>query len=133
MSINLFFNSGRSSVVFDMPEDMPFSRALHTVAVERMRLSTEPLGMFELTLTNMAPGSRYEVETLAGALIEMDTVGSTGSVTVLVPTYAVTDEKNNLRIKVRKSSEAPYYQPFETQAVAVVGAQSIFINQLSDE
>lgn len=95
------------------------------------RLSTDSIGTFALTLTNVVVGSAIRVETQAGALIFFRTATLTTEV-FNVPAFSPGSASNDLRIKVRKGTAAPFYIPFETLAVAAVGAQSIFVNQILD-
>lgn len=95
------------------------------------RLPTESIGTFVLTLTGLVVGSAVQIMTQTGTAIENRTVASTSEV-FNVPAYSSGNALNDLRIRVRKASAAPYYQPYETLAVASVGSQSIFINQVAD-
>lgn len=97
----------------------------------RQRLPTDSVGTFVLTLTGLVVGSAVQIETQAGVTIENRTAASS-SESFNVPAYAVGNAANSLRIKVRKGSAAPFYQPYETQATASVGAQSVFISQIPD-
>lgn len=101
----------------------------------RARLATESIGNMSLTLTNMVQDSTYEVEVLStGAQVILPgTADATGIAVLSIPVYTVGDAKNTLKVKVRKASASPYYQSYETQVVAALGSQSLFINQLSDE
>lgn len=96
------------------------------------RLPSDPVGTLTLTLQNLVVGSAIRVETTMGDAIAFRTAGSTTEV-FTVPAFAVGSANNNLVIKVRKGSSAPFFQPFETQATAVVGSQSIFVSQIPDE
>lgn len=96
------------------------------------RLPTDSVGTFALTLTGLVVGSAVQIETQAGTPIENRTAAGTTEV-FFVPAYSVGSSSNDLRIKVRKGSAAPYYRPFETLATAFVGAQSIFVNQTPDQ
>jgi hypothetical protein len=107
----------------------PGQRVVAGMVLGRMRLATEAVGAFNLTLTNVVVGSQYEIEDYLGASITMGTAAAS-SVALSIPVYAA---NNTIKIKVRKATASPFYQPYETQATAVVGAQSIFVNQLSDE
>lgn len=102
------------------------------VAYEAQVLPTDATGNFALTLTNIVVGSIYEVE-VASTGVQI-TIGTAAASTVLlnIPVYT-NPTQNALRIKVRKATATPYYQPYETQATAVVGSAGIFVNQLSDE
>ena len=50
-----------------------------------------------------------------------------------VPAYAIGSASNDLRIKVRKGTSAPFYIPYETLTTAAVGSGSIFVSQIQDE
>lgn len=96
------------------------------------RLATDSVGNFSLSLTNVVVGSSWRVEVQStGALIDSGTAAAS-TVTVTVPVYASGSALNDLRIKVRKGTAAPKYIPFETQAVASVGAGSTYIAQVAD-
>jgi hypothetical protein len=96
------------------------------------RLPTDPVGTFTLTLTNLVVGSAVQVETLAGAAVENRTASS-GTEVFALSAYASGNPANNLRIKVRKGSAAPFYQPWETLATATPGSASIYVSQIPDE
>lgn len=97
----------------------------------RQRLPTDSVGTFALTLRGLVVGSAIQIETQAGSPIENRTAAAATEV-FFVPAYSVGSATNELRVKVRKGTAAPFYQPFETLATAIVGAQSIFINQIPD-
>jgi hypothetical protein len=95
-------------------------------------LPTDSIGTFVMTLTNVVVGSAIRVEVVStGELIEYRVATSSTEV-FNVPAYSSGSSANELRIKVRKASAAPMYKPYETQATAVVGAQSVFIAQIPD-
>lgn len=102
-----------------------------TLAIER--LPTEPLGSFVLTLTNVVVGSAIQIEDQTGANTFHNSIAASSSVTIYLSAFGSGSSKNDLRIKVRKGSGTPYYQPYETLTVAVVGAQSIYVSQNKDE
>jgi hypothetical protein len=95
------------------------------------RLPTDSIGTFVLTLTGLVVGSAVRVETLAGTLIEYRVAASSTEV-FNVPAFSPGSPSNDLRIKVRKGTSAPFYTPYETLAVAAVGSQSIFVSQTPD-
>lgn len=101
-------------------------------AISRQLLPTDAQGIFALTLQGLVIGSAIRVETLAGALIEFRVADNTTEA-FNVPAYAAGNPANNLRIKVRKGTGSPTYIPYETQATALVGSQSIFVSQIPDE
>ena len=98
-------------------------------------LFTDPIGTFTLTLTNVAVGSTLRVESQSAGTSLYDGTAATTSPAITLSCYAGggTNDLNNLRIKVRKGTTSPFYQPYETLATAIVGAQSIFVSQISDE
>lgn len=101
-------------------------------AAGQLRLPTDPIGNFSLTLTNVVVGSAIQVESTTGQVV-LNRTAVAPTEAFAVQAYAVGSPLNNLRIKVRKGSASPYYQPWETQATAVVGSQSIYVSQIPDE
>lgn len=102
-------------------------------AYSPQRLDTDPIGEMVLTLTNLVVGSAIRVEIAStGALIELRTADATTEI-FAVPVYGAGSALNNLVVKVRKGSSAPYYRPYETQVEASVSSQSVFIAQALDE
>lgn len=87
---------------------------------------------YTLTLENVAVGSQVHVETTAGAAVYSVTAAAS---TVVLPlqAYETGSPLNALRIKVRKGSSSPYYQPWETLATATPGSASIYVSQIPDE
>ena len=103
------------------------------LAYSEQVLPTDSMGVMTLTLNNVVIGSTYEVEVAStGALVTSGTAAA-ATVALNIPVYSAGDVQNAVRIKLRKASAAPYYQPYETQALGALGAQSIFVNQLTDE
>lgn len=100
-----------------------------TFSIER--LPNESIGTFTLTLTNLVIGSAINLETQSGAVVEHRIADATAEA-FQVPAYPSGNPANSLRIKVRKGSSAPYYQPYETQALAFIGSQSVFVSQIPD-
>ena len=90
------------------------------------------VGAFSLTLQNVIVGSAIQIETTLGGPL-FNTTAATSSVLIPLLVYGDGSPRNDLRIKVRRGSGAPFYQPWETLAVAVIGAQSIFVSQIPDE
>lgn len=95
--------------------------------------ATDPVGTFILTLTNVVPGSSIQVETQSGATTLYNGVAANASPTINLSAYASGSPYNSLRVKVRKGTSSPYYQPYETLTTAFVGAQSIYVSQIPDE
>lgn len=109
------------------------SRAVHPgVAVGKLRLPTDPIGTFTLTLTGVVIGSVLHVESVSGAPLLTRAAASTSEL-ISLSAYALGSPLNDLRIKVRKGSSAPYFQPWETLTTAIVGSQSIYVSQIPDE
>lgn len=96
-------------------------------------LPDDAIGGYALTLTNMIIGSAIQIETQDGLTTLYNGTASSTSQTIALDAYAAGSPLNSLRIKVRKGSAAPYYQPYETLTTAFVGSQSIYIAQIPDE
>lgn len=114
----------------------PMSRgnAVHLgpVALGVARFSTDQIGTFSLTLTNVVTGSAIQIESQDGSTTLHNSTAAGSTVNITLQAYAAGSPLNDLRIKVRKGSAAPYYQPYETLTTAVVGAQSIYVSQIPD-
>lgn len=95
------------------------------------RLPNEPIGLFNLTMTNVVTGSKWRVEELDGTLRQAG-VAASATVTVALDVYGSAG-RNTLVIKIRNASGEPFYRAYETQVTAASGAQSIFINQERDD
>lgn len=119
-------------LVVVLTDDVPGVRSFGNESVGRMRLPTESIGTFTLTLTGLVVGSAIRVETQAGALIEFRVADASTEV-FSVPVYGAGNPSNDLRIKVRKASGAPFYVPYQTLAAAFTGSQTIFVSQQPDE
>lgn len=102
------------------------------VAFHVQKLPIDPAGMFALTLKNVIPGSAIQISTASGDSLLND-VSATSTFFTLLSAYVGGSPLNDLRIKVRKGSASPFYQPWETQVEAAPGAQSIFVSQIPDE
>ena len=123
--------SGFSSVCF-----LDNEISIHPVGVlarGRQRLPTDPIGNFALTLTNVVVGSAIQIETQDGSSTLYNGVAATSSPTINLSAYAAGSPMNDLRIKVRKGTSSPYYQPYQTLTTAFVGSQSIYVSQIPDE
>lgn len=125
-----FMNSGSHSyTLFQQDSTLVGTRPLGPDSIKGMqRLPSEAIGTFNLTLKNVVIGSRWEIESSGSTL--STGVASSGTILIPISVYAT---NNDLVVKVRKGSGSPYYQPYETQTTAFVGASSLFINQVSDE
>lgn len=83
-----------------------------------------------LTLTNVVVGSRVHIRDQADTVTHYDQVAAAS--TVVIPITVYSDSRDNWRIKVRKASAAPYYQPWETIMTATAGSSSIYVSQIPD-
>ena len=99
----------------------------------RGRLATDSIGNFSLTLTNLVIGSRVHIQVTSTGVAVDDIVADATSETIVIPAYSPGSANNDLTIKVRKASVAPFYRPYRTQVTALVGSQSIYIEQQLDE
>lgn len=106
------------------------SQGEYSLGVQRS--PTDPIGSMSLTLVNLVDGSSVQIEPQAGGATFHNSVVSGTSKTVVLSVYSPGSPFNSLRIKVRKGSAAPYYQPYETLATAVVGSLSIYVSQIPD-
>ena len=102
-------------------------------AIGNARLPSDAIGNFILTLTNVVVGSAIQIETQDGSSTLYNGVAATSSPTINLSAYASGSAYNDLRIKVRKGTSSPYYQPYETLTTAFVGSQSIYVSQIPDE
>lgn len=109
--------------------------AYYTVAgemVARQSLPDDPQGVFSLTLSNLVIGSAVQIESTSGVpLLNRTATAETEGFSLSA--YAPGSPLNSLRIKVRKGSSAPFYQPWETLATATPGSASIYVSQIPDE
>lgn len=96
-------------------------------------LPTDPIGTFALTLTNVVVGSSIQIEDQAGTTTLYNGTAATSTPLINLSAYAGGSGLNDLRIKVRKGTASPFYQPFETLTTAIVGSQSIYVAQIADE
>ena len=93
---------------------------------------TDPIGNFALTLTNVVTGSAIQIESQDGSTTLHNSTAAGSTVGITLQAYAAGSNLNDLRIKVRKGSAAPYYRPYETLTTAIVGSQSIYVSQIPD-
>lgn len=131
MSAIALIGAARAPTIYRRTSELQACNAA-LVGYAPQRLPTDALGTFYITLTNVVPGSAVQVETVSGVQLH-NGIATTGEYTVLLDAYAAGSPLNNLRIKVRKGSAAPYYQPWETLATATPGSASIYVSQIPDE
>jgi lipid-binding SYLF domain-containing protein len=102
------------------------------VAVSNGRLPTDSIGNFALTLTNLVVGSAISVEAYSTGQQLFFGVAASTTQLINLGVYQSGDPKNDLRIKVRQGTTAPYYKPYETRQMAIVGSASLYIDQQLD-
>jgi len=101
---------------------------------DHQNLPTEPVGTTSLRFRNLVEGSRVRVETVSTQEYRLEFIASAESVQIhTVPLFSLGSPLNELRVKVRKASEAPAYKPFETQVTAQAGSVTVYIFQEPDE
>lgn len=92
----------------------------------------DAIGSCVLTLANVAIGSRVVVMDQAGTTVLYDQLAAASTVVITLSVYSPGDALNNLRIRVRKSSAAPKYLPFETLTTITTSPQGIYVSQIPD-
>ena len=105
----------------------------HGAVLSRGRLLTDAIGAFTLQLQGVVIGSRYRIEATSTGEMLAEGAADTQLVSIPLPLYAVGNPNTELRIKVRKASEAPFYRPFESQATAQLGTVTVYVFQEPDE
>ncbi len=105
----------------------------HLHSITRQLLSTDPVGTTTLTLQNVVDGSNIQIETQDGTVTRLFDTYHTGDPAITLDVYQQGSALNNLRIKIRKGSASPYYQPYETQVTATTSPISIYVSQIPDE
>jgi formylmethanofuran dehydrogenase subunit D len=124
--------AGMSAGAISIPEQRGRFVTGYLVSMSRQLLPTDSVGLFYLELTNVVVGSRYEIESPSGVLV--NAIAASSNINEIIPVMPGGSVTNMLVIKVRKASGAPYYQSYETQIVALVGkSASIFVNQVRDD
>jgi hypothetical protein len=112
----------------------PF-RISQMFAASRQTISSDAIGTFALTLTNLVVGSAIQIEDQLGTTTLYNGTAASTSELINLSAYAGGSSLNDLRIKVRKgtSGSSIAYQPYETLATAIVGSGSIYVSQIPDE
>ncbi len=96
-------------------------------------LPSDAIGTCVLTLTNVVIGSRINIRDQLGTITFYDDLAAASTVVISLDVYSAGSALNNWRVKVRKASSSPYYQPYETLMTAIAGATSIYVYQIPDE
>lgn len=103
------------------------------LALGAARLPTDPIGSHTLTLTNVVVDSRILIRDQADTTTLYDQIAATSTVVIPLSVYSSGSQLNDCRIRIRKASAAPFYQPYETLATLYTNASSIYVNQLPDQ
>lgn len=96
------------------------------------RAANDAVASFVLVLQNVVVGSAYRVDVLSTGAEQASGTAASSAVSITLPVYPSGHASNSLRIKIRKGSSAPKYKPFETQATAVRGSLSVWVQQEAD-
>ncbi len=94
------------------------------------RLPTDPIFYADLTLENIAVGSRYRVTRASNG--EELAAGEAASATVNLTGLAVYANPMLVKITVRKATTAPKYQPLDTFVNMGRGVATAYISQVPD-
>lgn len=95
------------------------------------RLPTDPLFFSDVTLENIAVGSRYEIALASNPTIVLGS-GTASATTTVVEALSVYTNPQLLRIRVRKSSDGTKYFPLETFAYQDREGAAAYISQVED-
>ncbi len=131
------------------------SNVNHLSPITRQTLATDPVGTTTLTLQNVVNGSNIHIETQDGTVSRFDQQYGPGVVqyndsgtqyddadvlfdsqsntAIALDVYEQGSALNDIRIRIRKGTSAPYYVPYETQVTLSETPASIYISQISDE
>jgi hypothetical protein len=102
--------------------------------LSRQSLPTDPVGTYTLTLVNLVIGSRIRIEALTTGAAVHEALVATTTLVVPLQVYAPGSPANDLKIKVGKASQAPFYRRYETQlSITPNSSSSIFVNQERDD
>lgn len=102
--------------------------AITTVSTSGAQAYQYALDLATITLTNVVTGSVYEIYNLTSSTTLA--TGTAGASTVEINAEA--SEGDDIRIRVRKSSTATKYIPFETQATITDLAANVYVSQIAD-
>lgn len=102
------------------------------VVLARQRLSTDSIGTCSVRVQNAVTGSRYRIEVSSTGTLVAEGDVSSADFSVSVPLYPAGNAANTLKVKIRKGTTAPKYQPFETQVTAVSAGALAYVSQVLD-
>lgn len=125
------------------------------ISLSQQGIATDPVGTTTLTLQNVVNGSNVHIETQDGTVSRFDQQYGPGVVqyndsgtdydeaavlydaqantAIALDVYEQGSALNDIRIRIRKGTSAPYYVPYETQVTLSETHASIYISQISDE
>lgn len=90
-----------------------------------------PIDLVSVTLQNIQPGSRYRVYNVTTDTV-LETGEQSGSGDIVISGIPYNGSNETLKIDVRKSSSAPHYKPFSTNAILGANGASVYISQELD-
>jgi hypothetical protein len=96
------------------------------------KLASDSLGVCALNIQNAVVGSRYRIEVSSTGALVLEGDVAAADFTLSVPYYPPGNANNTLKIKIRKGTSAPKYQPFQTQVTASAAGATAFIAQIPD-
>lgn len=96
------------------------------------RLPTDAIGTCSVRIQNAVTGSRYRIEVSSTGTLVAEGDVSSADFSVSVPLYPAGNAANTLKVKIRKGTTAPKYQPFETQVTAVSAGALAYVSQVLD-
>jgi hypothetical protein len=105
----------------------------HLVSLSMQGIATDPVGTTTLTLQNVVNGSHIQIETQDGTTTRHYAVYATGDPPIVLNVYEQGSALNDLRLKIRKGTSAPYYRPFETLVTLSPTPSSIYVSQIQDD
>jgi hypothetical protein len=100
--------------------------AIPTISTAAAQQYQYPLDTVTVELQNLIVGSRYRIEKVSDGSYLSDGTAATSTVNVTLSYIGL------VRIRVRKSSGSPKYQPFETQANVTSSGASVYVSQVLD-
>ena len=125
------------------------------VSLSQQGVATDPVGTTTLTLQNVVNGSNIHIETQDGTVNRFNQQYGPGVVqyndsgtdydeaavlydaqsntAITLDVYEQGSALNDIRIRIRKGTSAPYYIPYETQTTLSETPASIYVSQISDE
>lgn len=110
----------------------PITPAGATLLISNQRLASDSIGTCDINIVNAISGSRYRIEVASTGDLVAEGDVSSADFSVSVPLYPAGSAANTLKVKIRKGTTAPKYQPFETQVTAVSAGALAYVSQVPD-